>query len=93
MSLLTEQNINFKLQNLKGWSFTANQLEKEYSFQNFMNVVSIVNTIAEIAESMDHHPDLLIHSYKKLKVMISTHSAGGVTEKDFALADRIERLF
>lgn len=93
MSLLNESSINIKLQNLKGWNYSDNQIEKVFSLNNFVGVVSVVNTIAEIAESMDHHPDLLIHSYKKLKVMISSHSEGGVTEKDFMLAERIERLF
>ena len=67
-------------------------MEKEFVFGNFKDAVSFVNRIMPIAESADHHPDILIHSYKKVKVMLTTHSEGKITKKDYALAEKIDNL-
>lgn len=74
------------------WKTENNKLEKEFVFGNFKDAVSFVNRIMPIAESADHHPDILIHSYKKVKVMLTTHSEGKITKKDYALAEKIDNL-
>lgn len=81
-----------QLANLTGWKLSENQIEKEFTLNNFAEVLSLVNKIGAKAEELDHHPDMLIHGWNKLKIMISTHSAGGLTVKDFELASMIERL-
>jgi 4a-hydroxytetrahydrobiopterin dehydratase len=74
------------------WKTENNKLEKEFVFGNFKDAVSFVNRIMPVAKSADHHPDILIHSYKKVKVMLTTHSEGKITKKDYALAEKIDNL-
>ncbi len=93
MPILSNEVIQNKLKNLKDWKFVNQQIEKEFILNDFSSAIKFVNQIASIAEEIDHHPDLLIHSWNKVKVMISTHSESGITEKDFDLAERIDRIF
>ncbi|MFO7446892.1 MAG: 4a-hydroxytetrahydrobiopterin dehydratase [Ignavibacteriaceae bacterium] len=90
MALLDETGIQNKLKNFKGWDYSDKQIEKEYKLKDFVTALDFVNRIGKDAEAMNHHPDIFIHSYNKVKISISTHSEGGVTEKDFYLAKKIE---
>ncbi len=92
MSLLTENEVRNKLSNFVGWSYSSNQISKEFKLANFKEALAFVNKVGETAEAMDHHPDILMHSWNKVKISISTHSEGGVTTKDFQLAEKIESL-
>ena len=92
MSLLNASEIKVQLKNLSGWEFSNNLIFKEYQLSNFREVLAFVNKIGDEANSMDHHPDILMHSWNKVKISISTHSEGGVTNKDFQLAEKIESL-
>ncbi len=92
MTLLPTTEIAERLKNLKGWDFSDNQIFKEYLLVNFKAALAFVNKIGDEAETMDHHPDIFMHGWNKVKISISTHSAGGVTEKDFELAEKIESL-
>lgn len=74
------------------WKIIDGKLTKEYEFNNFLETISFVNKISLIAEQMNHHPDLLIHSYKKLKIIIFTHHENKITEKDYELAKKIDGL-
>ena len=74
------------------WTIKDNKLERNYVFNNFNEVIDFVNKIAKIAEELDHHPDILIHSYKEMKIMISTHDQEKITEKDYELAERIDSI-
>jgi 4a-hydroxytetrahydrobiopterin dehydratase len=93
MTKLKLDEIQERLKNFANWSYSNNQIEKEYSFKDFIEAISFVNAVALESEKMDHHPDILIHSWNKVKISISTHSEGGVTEKDFPLADLIEKRY
>lgn len=64
---------------------------KEYTFKDFKQAVDFVNRVAELAEAADHHPDILIR-YNKVRLTLSTHSAGEVTSKDFELAQKIDSM-
>lgn len=75
------------------WKTENKKLEKEFELENFKDAVSFVNRILPLAEASDHHPDVLIHSYKKVKVMLFTHSEGKITDKDYALAQQIDAAF
>jgi 4a-hydroxytetrahydrobiopterin dehydratase len=90
MSLLDKHQLDNQLKELVGWEFNNNQIEKVYKFKDFIEAFSFVNVVALESEKMDHHPDILIFSWNKVKISISTHSEGGVTEKDFELARKIE---
>lgn len=92
MNLLSTDEINQNLNKLKGWSLENNSIVKEFKTTNFVNAVTFLMKIAVEAEKMDHHPDVLIHSYNKIKITLSTHSKGGVTENDIKLAGIIELL-
>lgn len=92
MTLLNENDRNVKLNVLKGWNFLNDQIEKEYTLKDFKSALNFINKIGEEAEKMNHHPDILLHSYNKVKITLSTHSEGGVTNNDFKLAEKIENL-
>lgn len=74
------------------WEKRENVLVKEFEFNDFKESVSFVNQIVPFAEKADHHPDILIHSYKKVRIELTTHSEGRITEKDYALAKDIDWL-
>jgi 4a-hydroxytetrahydrobiopterin dehydratase len=86
MPLLTDTEIIEALAAMAGWERVADSIVREFSFDGgFMGSVGFVNRLAEAAEEADHHPDLAI-SWNRVTVTLSTHSQGGVTEKDIALA-------
>ena len=74
------------------WTTENNKLSKEFIFKNFKEALRFVNQVGELAEEMDHHPDLLIHSYKKVLITLTTHSKGKVTERDHQLASKIDSI-
>ncbi len=90
MSRLNQDQINSNLSKLTGWSFENDAIQKQYQFKDFIEALSFVNAVGMESEKMDHHPDILMFGWNKVKVTISTHSAGGITEKDFLLAQKIE---
>lgn len=92
MSLLTKEEIKKNLTALSGWMLERNQIVKQFQFQDFAEALSFVNKVGSEAEKMDHHPDIFIHSWNKVKIIISTHSENGLTKKDFQLAEKIEGL-
>lgn len=92
MTLLNENEIRGKLKAVKDWTFAGNQIGKEFKLKDFKSVLEFVNKIGNTAEEMNHHPDIFMHSWNKVKITISTHSEGGVTAKDFQLAEKIEGL-
>lgn len=92
MAKLSPEQIEQKLGSLGGWQYKDNAISKLFRFKEFLDGVRFVDRIAEIAESMDHHPDIRIN-YTRITFSCTTHSEGGVTEKDFALATRIEEAF
>lgn len=74
------------------WTIQNNKLTKEFAFKNFLEALAFVNKIAPLAEDQGHHPDVLIHSYNKVQIMLSTHDANAVTDKDHELAQKIDLL-
>ena len=89
---LSLQEMETRLADLPGWELTPEGLRKTFVQPNFRAAVALVNWVAELAEAADHHPDVLIHGYRRVTFTIMTHSAKAVTGKDFLLAGRIERL-
>jgi 4a-hydroxytetrahydrobiopterin dehydratase len=69
-----------------------NSIVRELSFTDFPAAIAFVNQVAGLAERANHHPDILVHGWNKVRLTLSTHSAGGLTEADFALAGEIDRL-
>jgi len=89
---LSQQKIERGLAKLNGWKRNRNALTKEFTLSSFTGAVKFVAKIAPIANRMDHHPDLQLCRYKRVKIMLTTHDAGGITQKDFDLAAKIDTL-
>lgn len=83
MALLSRDEIERRLKELDGWSLEGNAITKQFTFKGFPEAVAFVQRLVPGAEAADHHPDVTIN-YRRVKVSYSTHSEGGVTEKDFA---------
>ncbi|MBW4359778.1 4a-hydroxytetrahydrobiopterin dehydratase [Flavobacterium taihuense] len=80
------------LDNLKGWYFKENAIEKDFKFKNFTQALGFIVQVGVLAERMNHHPELF-NVYSKVNIRLNTHDSGGVTTKDFELAKQIEGLF
>jgi 4a-hydroxytetrahydrobiopterin dehydratase len=87
---LSDIAIQRELGRLPGWSRRGDTLVKSFQFPAFMRGIDFVNRVAQAAEAADHHPDVDIR-YTKVTCTLSTHSAGGITQKDLDLAAEIER--
>jgi 4a-hydroxytetrahydrobiopterin dehydratase len=74
-----------------GWSGTTDHLERDIEFADFLTAVQFIDEIAPVCEERDHHPDLTL-SWRRLSIMLTTHSADGVTEADLALAAEFDRI-
>ena len=79
------------LKKLKDWQIEAGELVKMFQFHHFRESLAFVNKVGELAESAGHHPDIDIR-YNRVRLRLSTHDAGGITEKDFDLAGRADKL-
>ncbi len=89
---LTPEEIAVKVKSLAGWEYKDNAISKRFQFKRFMEGIGFIGTVAAMAEAADHHPDILVN-YRRITFTCTTHDAGGVTEKDFALASEIDRAF
>ena len=91
MAKLSDDEIHEALERVPGWSREGDAIVRTYELETFPAVIDFVVRIAGIAEEADHHPDLDIR-YRQLRIVLSTHSEGGVTGADFQLAARIDGL-
>lgn len=91
MALLSDTEVEEKLTALPGWERRGDAIAKEFDRGDFVGSVKFVDSLVEPAEAMNHHPDLEI-SWATVTVRLSTHSEGGLTENDFALAAKIDAL-
>lgn len=91
MSVLSDEEIGSRLRDRRGWERSGDAIVRVVETADFAGSVKLVNRIAPVAEEMNHHPDLAI-SWNRVTVSLSTHSQGGLTESDFALAERIDEL-
>lgn len=87
---LSDLEIQRALGNLPGWARRGDVLTKTFTFQRFLDGIDFVVRVAHQAEAANHHPDIDIR-YNKVTCTLSTHDAGGITEKDLQLAKDIER--
>jgi 4a-hydroxytetrahydrobiopterin dehydratase len=74
------------------WNEKNDQLTADFSFNDFSEAIGFVNRVASLAEEHNHHPDILIHGYSNVRLTLTTHDRGKVTEKDFSLAGAIEKI-
>lgn len=88
---LNNDQIQQKLSDTKHWEQKDGRISRSLEFKDFKEAMAFVNKVADEAEEMDHHPDISI-SYNKVELELVTHSEGGLTDKDFALAQKINQL-
>ena len=81
-----------KIHRIMNWKIEGKSLVKEFEFADFSQAIEFVNKILPLAEEANHHPDLLVHSYKKVKIMLYTHSENKITDKDHSLAKKIDSI-
>jgi 4a-hydroxytetrahydrobiopterin dehydratase len=91
MSLLSDDEIQARLDDAPEWSREGDSIRRTFKFDDFQGSVDFVNRLTPPAEEMNHHPDITI-SWNKVQLTLSTHSEGGLTENDFELASRIDGL-
>jgi 4a-hydroxytetrahydrobiopterin dehydratase len=89
MSPLTETEIQERLRRVPGWERRGPELHRTWTFPDFKAAMAFVNRVAALAEEADHHPDIDIR-YSRVTLVLSTHDAGGLTARDFALAETIQ---
>ena len=90
-SVLSSEQISERVRSMSGWQQQGKELVKTYRFKNFVEAVDFVNAITREAEAAGHHPDLLVR-WGEVTVHLSSHDAGGVTDKDFKLAQKIDQI-
>ncbi|WP_438711621.1 4a-hydroxytetrahydrobiopterin dehydratase [Aquimarina muelleri] len=91
MVKLSESEITERLKNVDGWEYHENAIHTTFEFNDFKDAFSVMTRIAFEAEAQQHHPDWS-NVYNKLQISLSTHDAGGITEKDFTLAKTIDAI-
>jgi len=89
MDTLSDAEITQRLASLPGWARAESRIRRTFSFDDFKGSMAFVNRVAELAEAADHHPDVDIR-YSKVTLTLSTHDAGGLTERDFDLAGKVQ---
>lgn len=89
--LLSQEEIDDRLQQLNGWKQDGPRIVRDFTFTSFKEAMSFINQLAEVAEEIDHHPDMTIN-YTRVALSVTTHSEGGLTRRDFRLAGRIDGL-
>jgi 4a-hydroxytetrahydrobiopterin dehydratase len=90
--LLSDPEIDERLAAMEGWRRDGDAIVRERELPDFAAAMAWVNAIADEAEAVDHHPDILIHGWNKVRLRITNHSAGGLTQADFDLAATIDAL-
>lgn len=90
---LSADEVAVRLAQLAGWTVNDNAIRRQYTFDGFASAVAFVVRVGFDAEAADHHPDILISRYKRVTLTFTTHSAGGLTEKDFAAAAKADQVF
>ena len=92
MPALTTKQISLHLKTVPAWTKRAQTICRTYKFEGFLRSIAFVHRIAKRAQRMNHHPDIDIR-FDQVKLTLTTHDAGGLTEKDFALARQCDEVF
>ena len=93
MTLLSDAEIEQRIATVGEWRrHERDSIVRELKLADFAGAIAFVNRVAELAEQANHHPDILVHGWNRVRLTLSTHSQGGLTEADFELAAGIDRL-
>jgi 4a-hydroxytetrahydrobiopterin dehydratase len=89
--LIKADDLKNRLKKIPEWELEKKHIERTFEFDEFSESIDFVNSVAEVAEDEEHHPDIDIR-FNKVRLILSTHSKGGLTDLDFSLAERIDTL-
>src|SRR5947209_4343898 len=89
---LRDEEAKQLLSELRDWQIQDGKLTRDVQVKNFRAALALLNSIGELAEEQNHHPDLCIHGWNKLKIELYTHTADGLSENDFIMAAKFDRL-
>jgi 4a-hydroxytetrahydrobiopterin dehydratase len=89
--LLGDDEITSRLRPL-AWEREGDEIVRERRFENFAEAIVFVNQVAEVAEDANHHPDIFLHGWNNVRLSLTNHAAGGLTDADFAVAARFDKL-
>jgi 4a-hydroxytetrahydrobiopterin dehydratase len=89
--LLGQDDISARLEDSE-WHREGDEIVRDWQLENFGQAIEFVNRVADAAEEANHHPDILIHGWNKVRLSLTNHSAGGLTAADFTMAERIDAL-
>jgi len=90
--LLDDQSIDEALGRVRDWRRDGDAIVRDLELADFAKAMAFVNAVAEAAEDVNHHPDILVHGWNKVRLTVTNHSAGGLTAADFELAGMIDGL-
>lgn len=91
MGTLPEDRIAERLDATE-WERDGDAIGRDFKFADFGEALAFVNRVGEVAEDLDHHPDILLHGWNRVRLTVTTHSEGGLTDNDFDLAQRVDAL-
>ncbi len=91
MTKYNKEEVAPMLLNLNDWQFNSDGIEKKFQFKNFTEALGFIVKVGVVSEKMNHHPELF-NVYNKVNIRLTTHDAGGVTDKDIKLASEIDRF-
>jgi 4a-hydroxytetrahydrobiopterin dehydratase len=89
--LLSDEAIDSRLKG-SDWRREGDQIVRDWEFKDFAAAMAFVNRVADAAEEANHHPDILVHGWNKVRLSLTNHSAGGLTDADFRMAERFDEL-
>jgi 4a-hydroxytetrahydrobiopterin dehydratase len=89
--VLSDDAINSKLHGSE-WKREGEYIVRDWKFKDFEEAIAFVNRVADAAEAANHHPDIMVHGWNKVRLSLTNHSAGGLTEADFELAGKLDEL-
>jgi 4a-hydroxytetrahydrobiopterin dehydratase len=88
---LNDEQIGVRLEGIE-WGREGDEIVREWEFSDFTHAVAFVNRVADAAEAANHHPDILLHGWNKVRLALTNHSAGGLTAVDFEMAEKFDHL-
>jgi 4a-hydroxytetrahydrobiopterin dehydratase len=91
MALLSDEDVAARLQG-SDWRREGDEIVRDLKFSDFAEAMAFVNKVAEAAEAANHHPDILVHGWNRVRLSLTNHAQGGLTEADFVLAGQIDGL-
>ena len=90
---MTSEEVQERLAERDGWTLDGTAIRRQFVFDGFASAIAFIVRVGFDAEAADHHPDILVSQYKKVTLTFTTHSAGGLTEKDFEAARKADEVF